>query len=423
MTIDTNQFMPTMAVPTIADFTLQQQVVPTARHNKPLSGRIKKVSKARRLAKAKEVALVKFDLAKARLALLESEPPLTGSPSQLVRFASKVGNAVVTLQELKCDECISELPVKYMHRISLSSRTGGLDYFMTGAQNLVFIAKLKGYPEELAMLFAYKALKCMGLLANDPLVSNYSSGCLRRLSLCSALVLGPTVAFLDEPMRGVDASSKPLVANALQRLKGLPAAVVVAESTLDWRLLEPAYDRIAIMAQGQFATIGPAPEILEAVARGYSARIKLKMFTSYRGRALNEDSSETDTESELELPGPSRKTHSDKSVIFATSLNDLKAEFLATFTTSTLCKEHLSMLFFIIEDEYKMERYSDMFRKLQALKEKYSDLIEDYYLSSVTVEDVFWRFQYEKGVTMDRVMSLTELASNSALASTSTTRS
>ncbi|KAJ8718105.1 hypothetical protein PYW07_006035 [Mythimna separata] len=148
-----------------------------ARQGRPLTGRITKLSKERCLAKAKaKVAQAKLDLAEARLALVQSEssdeedsastteakfylqgkakdaveelllsadpedfttilqahfrrpellvqeayqqlrnlPPLTGSARQLVTFASKISNALVTLQELKCEEHMCDIPVSVL---------------------------------------------------------------------------------------------------------------------------------------------------------------------------------------------------------------------------------------------------------------------------------------------------------------------
>ena len=53
------------------------------------------------------------------------------------------------------------------------------------------------------------------------------------------------------------------------------------------------------------------------------------------------------------------------------------------------------MLFFYIEDASKTQRYSVMFKKLEALKVQYKDLIEDYYLNFTTVEDLYWTLEYE----------------------------
>uniref|UniRef100_A0A2A4K2U2 ABC transporter domain-containing protein n=1 Tax=Heliothis virescens TaxID=7102 RepID=A0A2A4K2U2_HELVI len=212
------------------------------------------------------------------LAILGSQA--TGKSSVLNMCAGNLvmtrGKAIIQRQHIRINR------LQYIHKISLTSSGGGLDDFMTGHQNLMFIAQLKGYSVNKAHRMSAMALRHMGLHVDDTVVSAYSSGSRRRLCLCNTMVLAPTVAFLDEPMRALDHFYKPLVAKALQRLMAEPATVVVAETSVDWRLLQSVITRIAIMSKGQFAAIGPAEQILQSVAKGYTARIKLRLVTAYR---------------------------------------------------------------------------------------------------------------------------------------------
>lgn len=75
-----------------------------------------------------------------------------------------------------------------------------------------------------------KLVSFIGLQANLSAVRQYSSGCARRLGLCVAMILAPSLAILDEPMRDVDPNSRSRVAKALQRLVLEPAVVIVAEA-------------------------------------------------------------------------------------------------------------------------------------------------------------------------------------------------
>ncbi|CAH1640449.1 unnamed protein product [Spodoptera littoralis] len=294
--------------------------------------------------------------------------------------------------------------IKYLHNISLSSASGGMDGFMTGAQNLIFIAQMRGFESRIAYKIAYVTLRYLGIHALQGLVEHYSAGCLRRLSLCGSLVKGPAVVFVDEPMRGIDPTSKVLVAKALRRLVLQPAAVIVAETSVAWRILQPVITRIAIMSKGQLALIGPAQEVLESIATGYTVRIKLKTMTAYRSdryRALpGDDEMSASSTSSNDESG----IHTDKSVMIASNISGFKKDFLKEFPTSQQTGEHLSMLYFAIHDEseQKKQLYSDMFAKLQELQEKYDDVVEDCYLNATTIEDVFLRLQTQKAPPNDR---------------------
>ncbi|XP_063894390.1 ABC transporter A family member 4 [Helicoverpa armigera] len=320
-------------------------------------------------------------------------PQATGKSSVINMIA---GNLVMTRgKSLIQGQHIRVNRLQYVHKISLTSHARGLDDFMTGHQNLMFIARLQGYSWNKAHRMSVMALRYMGLHANDTVVSAYSSGCRRRLSLCNTMIQAPTVAFLDEPMREMDEFCKPLVAKALQRLMAEPASVVVALTSVDWRLLQPVITRIAIMSKGQFAAIGPADEILQSIAKGYTARIKLRLVTAYRKdryRIFAEDDESSESESEDD----SLNLHTETSLEYAQRVVDYKAEFLNMFSNSRLTAEHLSMLYFYIEDDNNTQLYSELFAKLQEFKEKFDDVVEDYYLSVTTMEDVFWRLEHEQ---------------------------
>uniref|UniRef100_A0A2A4JHG4 ABC transporter domain-containing protein n=1 Tax=Heliothis virescens TaxID=7102 RepID=A0A2A4JHG4_HELVI len=334
------------------------------------------------------------------LAILGSQA--TGKSSVLNMCAGNLvmtrGKAIIQRQHIRINR------LQYIHKISLTSSGGGLDDFMTGHQNLMFIAQLKGYSVNKAHRMSAMALRHMGLHVDDTVVSAYSSGSRRRLCLCNTMVLAPTVAFLDEPMRALDHFYKPLVAKALQRLMAEPATVVVAETSVDWRLLQSVITRIAIMSKGQFAAIGPAEQILQSVAKGYTARIKLRLVTAYRKdkyRVYVDDEESSDSDSDAD----SLASHSQTSLTYAQRIVDFKKEFLKAFRNSRLTGEHLSMLYFYIEDDDNTQLYSELFTKLQEFKEVFDDVVEDYYLSATTLEDVFWRLEHEK-VPADEIETL-----------------
>lgn len=312
------------------------------------------------------------------------------------------GNLVMTRGSAYVDgHHIRKNRMKYIHRISLSSSLGGMDGFMTGAQNLIFIAQMRGYEDRIAYKLAFTTLRYLGLHTLPGLVEHYSTGCLRRLSLCGSLVKRPAVVFVDEPMRGIDPTSRLLVAKALQRLVLQPAALIIAETSVAWRILQTVFTRIAVMSKGQLALIGPAQEVLEFIATGYTVRIKLRTMTAYRKdkfHALLADDESAASISDTE------DVHSAKSVVFASNITDLRKDFLKEFPTGRQTGEHLSMLYFYIheEPEQKQQLYSNMFAKLQQLKEKYDDVVEDYYLNATTIEDVYLRLQNEKAPKNER---------------------
>uniref|UniRef100_A0A2H1W0D2 SFRICE_017273 n=1 Tax=Spodoptera frugiperda TaxID=7108 RepID=A0A2H1W0D2_SPOFR len=73
------------------------------------------------------------------------------------------GNLVMTRGSAYVDgHHIRKNRMKYIHKISLSSSLGDMDGFMTGAQNLIFIAQMRGYEDRIAYKLAFTTLRYLG---------------------------------------------------------------------------------------------------------------------------------------------------------------------------------------------------------------------------------------------------------------------
>ena len=71
--------------------------------------------------------------------------------------------------------------------------------------NLLYTARLNGFPEELAVERVDESLKIVGLSKEaEQAVATFSRGMKQRLAIADLLVKAPKVAFLDEPTSGLD---------------------------------------------------------------------------------------------------------------------------------------------------------------------------------------------------------------------------
>lgn len=75
----------------------------------------------------------------------------------------------------------------------------------------------------------------------------------RRLSVAIALMGHPSVAFLDEPTRSLDPSSRRLVWNLIRKEKEKTTIVITTRSMEE---AETLCDRIGIFVDGRFQAIG-----------------------------------------------------------------------------------------------------------------------------------------------------------------------
>jgi len=80
---------------------------------------------------------------------------------------------------------------------------------LTGRENLVYFARLSGFPRGEAEALAVELLEKMELQDDSgKRVSEYSGGMRKRLEVATALLPGAEVIFLDEPTTGLDPSAR-----------------------------------------------------------------------------------------------------------------------------------------------------------------------------------------------------------------------
>ncbi|MCA1451772.1 ATP-binding cassette domain-containing protein [Bradyrhizobium sp. BRP22] len=108
-------------------------------------------------------------------------------------------------------------------------------------------------------------LEMVGLTVDDgdKFPSELSGGMVKRVALARALALDPALLFLDEPTSGLDpiaAGEFDSLIKTLQRTLGFTVFMV----THDLNTLYAVCDRVAALADGKIAAIGPLKSVLES---------------------------------------------------------------------------------------------------------------------------------------------------------------
>jgi phospholipid/cholesterol/gamma-HCH transport system ATP-binding protein len=106
-------------------------------------------------------------------------------------------------------------------------------------------------------------LEMVGLKADDgdKFPAELSGGMTKRVALARALALDPALLFLDEPTSGLDpiaAGEFDLLIRTLQRTLGFTVFMI----THDLNTLAAVCDRVAALADGRIAAIGPLQAVL-----------------------------------------------------------------------------------------------------------------------------------------------------------------
>jgi ABC-2 type transport system ATP-binding protein len=89
----------------------------------------------------------------------------------------------------------------------------------------------------------------------------YSKGMRQRVKVAAALVHGPPVVILDEPLNGLDPAQRVRMIDLLQALGDQGRCVLVSSHVLEE--VERFGSRIVVIAEGRLAAVGPFREIRE----------------------------------------------------------------------------------------------------------------------------------------------------------------
>ena len=153
----------------------------------------------------------------------------------------------------------------------LRRRLGYLDQdprfysWMKGRELLELVGRLHGLAGSELRARVAEMLERTGLTpAAERRIGGYSGGMRQRLGIAQALLHGPQLLFLDEPVSSLDPEGRRDLLALIADLRG-EATVVFSTHVLSD--VERICDRIAILDRGRLVTEGPLDELLAAHAR------------------------------------------------------------------------------------------------------------------------------------------------------------
>lgn len=157
-------------------------------------------------------------------------------------------------------------PEKVRQNIGVVAQNTGIDYLLTGRENLELQghlyrmkkADIRLRVDELASYFELET----GL---DRQVATYSGGMRRKLDIATALIHRPSLLFLDEPTLGLDIKSRKMLWNYIQKLNRETGLTIL----LTTHYLEEAdklAHRVAIISGGKIRALGTPDELKGKIA-------------------------------------------------------------------------------------------------------------------------------------------------------------
>ncbi len=135
-----------------------------------------------------------------------------------------------------------------LSNIGYMAQSDALYEMLTGYENIEFFGKMKGIPSnKLKKEIEYMA-EVVDLTGDlKKLVSNYSGGMKRRLSLAIALIGNPELLILDEPTVGIDPSLRRKIWKELFKQRDNGVGILVTTHVMDEAELT---DKVGLLLSG-----------------------------------------------------------------------------------------------------------------------------------------------------------------------------
>ena len=151
--------------------------------------------------------------------------------------------------------------LKLINRIGYMAQSDGLYEDLTAKENLQFFSELYGLKGE-KQARRIKEVMALVKLTGDltKLVSNYSGGMKRRLSLAIALLHEPEILLLDEPTVGIDPVLRQSIWEAFYALKQNGTTIIVTTHVMDEA---DKCDRLGMIRDGRLIAVGTPEELKE----------------------------------------------------------------------------------------------------------------------------------------------------------------
>jgi len=152
-------------------------------------------------------------------------------------------------------------------KVSLTGQFASVDEDLTGAENLILLARLLGHAKPAARDRAEQLLAAFGLTeAAGRLVKKYSGGMRRRLDIAASILNTPELLFLDEPTTGLDPRSRSQVWDIVRAVVAHGTTVLLTTQYLDEA--DRLAGRIAVVDRGKVIAEGTPGELKSSVGAG-----------------------------------------------------------------------------------------------------------------------------------------------------------
>ena len=158
-------------------------------------------------------------------------------------------------------------PVAVKRRIGVVPEDLALFDRLTGEETLMFVAQIHGIDVATAKSRSGDLLELMDLkAAGTTLVTDYSHGMRKKLSLAAALLPAPKLLFLDEPFEGIDAVASRQIKDLMLSFISRGGTIFLTSHILE--IVERLSTHIGVIAKGRMVAQGSIADLRAGRAAG-----------------------------------------------------------------------------------------------------------------------------------------------------------
>ncbi len=155
-------------------------------------------------------------------------------------------------------------PLKVKRVVGYLPENVGFYDDMTALQNIQFVSRLNGIPDDVSLPLIDELLKVVELdTEKTKRVGHFSRGMRQRLGIAEVLIKEPKVVFLDEPTLGLDPDGTAKMLDLICSLsKNKNITIFFSSHLLDQ--VQKISDRVGIMIKGNLVAVGHIDELAKA---------------------------------------------------------------------------------------------------------------------------------------------------------------
>ena len=155
---------------------------------------------------------------------------------------------------------------------------------LTAQETLAFVAQVHGLDDATTGARSKDLLELMDLqTASNTLVTDFSHGMRKKLSLAAALLPAPRLLFLDEPFEGIDAVASRQIKDLLQSFVARGGTIFLTSHILE--IVERLSTHIGVIARGRLVAQGRIDELRSGAGVGRTLEELFIELVGGEGRA------------------------------------------------------------------------------------------------------------------------------------------